>query len=129
MRNDSNFGAESRNCKRQTGPDVAWALLMAIAEKPRMVAAFLVTLLVGILSSSAAQQAALCAVIGAIVLVAVHASRRRDPLESAPRTGGAAAEASQRYSSTLLLHTITHFSRIEALIKRPCGMAASQRKP
>ena len=125
MHNDSYFGNEGKSDKRQSGPDLAWTFLTSLAENSRLLSAFIITLLVGILSSSTAQKAALCAVIGAAVLIAVHASRRRGALAAAPRTGGT-AEAPQRCSSTLMLRTITHFSRIEQLIKRPHGVVASQ---
>ena len=125
MHNDSYFGSESRSDKRQTNRDLAWTFLASLAGNSRLASAFIITLLVGILSSATAQKAALCAVIGAAALIAVHVSRRRGALAAAPRTGGA-AEAPQRCSSTLLLRTITHFSRIEQLIKRPQGVAASQ---
>jgi hypothetical protein len=117
VRIDPNLRAEGKGLTHRPRPGFAWTFLIPVAERPKLVALFIVTLLVGMLSSATAQKAAICAVIAVIVLGAVYLSKRHATPESGPRR--VAAGTPRRCSSTLLLRTITHLSRVELLIRRP----------
>jgi uncharacterized membrane protein YjjB (DUF3815 family) len=108
------------------GNSSAKTFLISFGENHRLVSVLIVALLVGILSSSIAQKVLLCLVLGVTVWVAIYLLKNHGEMEPARRTGSIAPTAPQRYTSTLLLNTITHLTRIEGLIKRPRGLAARQ---
>ena len=121
MRPASNVTAKNSRGHRQTRADPVQIFLTSIREIRRLAALFLITLLAGVLSSPAAQKFSLLIGIVTASTFALYCYKRRSKLESAWSMAAATAGSARRCTSTLLLRTITHLTRVEALIRRPGG--------